>query len=722
MRGLHDAERCKNREQGRGDSMLHAKLSRTRRRNIRMRHRQEHSGYGRTILGWLVTTLILAMIAGVPGSALAKGQIEGGITSGNGIASLTRVVKPSAPGAARQQSASTGTTFQWYDGTSKYQLGTNCINGTPENMITSSVGFYGTNDFSYPKVGDVYYAHVVFRSGNQCGGVVVSAGIFLPPGTGFAVSTQNPVRCYYNPGNGWIDGTNDPGTDCRHNPNSLLPDGSWDLGTRTLGAYWMFEIQVPVYSTKELKGASGPNGGDVFAGHLESWTVSPRTAYPQAWAVVPSNPPTFHNESSTNITATGARTRGDVQNNYQAGNAYFDLGMTTSYGTVAGPMPMSASNSYYAGNSTDWGGLTPNTTYHWRLRFVDSNGVAYYGTDQTFTTTASSDTTPPAGTVTINSGGAYTNKPTVSVAVPATDNSGTISQVRLSNDGASWYTTTYSTPKSWSLSNTSYGGSTTNGARTVYAQWQDPAGNWSTTSADTIVLDTVVPTTPGVPVQSFPPTYQLSATAIPVKLTWTGSTDSTSGIARYELQQSNDGGATWTSVARPPTTSTIRMLAPGTTAYSFRVRAQDRAGNFSPYRAASSFTLSAYQETSSGISYAGSWTGAVATGAYGGSVKYSRAAGAKARFTFTGSRMAWISAMNTDRGIAEVYDVDPVSGAATKVGTVDLYAGSYKPARVVFARAWSSGGTHVIEVRVLGTKNVSSTDTRVDVDAFVTTR
>ena len=55
-----------------------------------------------------------------------------------------------------------------------------------------------------------------------------------------------------------------------------------------------------------------------------------------------------------------------------------------------------------------------------------------------------------------------------------------------------------------------------------------------------------------------------------------------------------------------------------------------------------------------------------------------------------------------------------------KVATVDLYSRTVQSRRVVFA---SNGldplGAHVLEVRVLGTKNGSSRGTRVDVDAFV---
>jgi hypothetical protein len=40
---------------------------------------------------------------------------------------------------------------------------------------------------------------------------------------------------------------------------------------------------------------------------------------------------------------------------------------------------------------------------------------------------------------------------------------------------------------------------------------------------------------------------------------------------------------------------------------------------------------------------------------------------------------------------------------------------------VVFSKAVSATTSHKLQVRVLGQKNASSTSTRVDIDAFVTT-
>jgi hypothetical protein len=47
---------------------------------------------------------------------------------------------------------------------------------------------------------------------------------------------------------------------------------------------------------------------------------------------------------------------------------------------------------------------------------------------------------------------------------------------------------------SWDLSNPAYGGTSATGTRTVYAQWRDRSGKWSQVSTDSIVVDSITPT------------------------------------------------------------------------------------------------------------------------------------------------------------------------------------------------------------------------------------
>lgn len=100
----------------------------------------------------------------------------------------------------------------------------------------------------------------------------------------------------------------------------------------------------------------------------------------------------------------------------------------------------------------------------------------------------------PTGTVAINNVDAQTTSPRVTVKILGRDDVSGVDQVRLSNDGATWatysYTGGFSVPQqiSWDLSDTRFGGTTAAGTKTVYAQFKDRAGNWSTSETDTITL------------------------------------------------------------------------------------------------------------------------------------------------------------------------------------------------------------------------------------------
>ena len=224
----------------------------------------------------------------------------------------------------------------------------------------------------------------------------------------------------------------------------------------------------------------------------------------------------------------------------------------------------------------------------------------------------------------------------------------------------------------------------------------------------------VVPPLIATPIQTLRSATTLGGSAVPVSLSWS-ATDSDGIVTRYELQRSTDEGAYANVALATPTTTTItQSLSPNHT-YRFRVRVQDNNGNWSTWRYGQSFTVDARQENGTGVSYPnGTWTRQSLASAYGGALKYTRAGGARSRLAFSGANVAWVATKGPERGRAEVW----LDG--TKVATVDLYSRTVQARRVVFARnGLSTVDTHMLEVRVLGTKNASSTGTRVDVDSFV---
>ena len=85
--------------------------------------------------------------------------------------------------------------------------------------------------------------------------------------------------------------------------------------------------------------------------------------------------------AATNITSSSATLNGTVNPNGLTTAVHFEYGTTTNYGSTT-------ANSNYTGNTTqnvsaNITGLSPNTTYHFRL-VGTNNGGTTYGNDRTF--------------------------------------------------------------------------------------------------------------------------------------------------------------------------------------------------------------------------------------------------------------------------------------------------------------------------------------------------
>jgi alpha-tubulin suppressor-like RCC1 family protein len=253
------------------------------------------------------------------------------------------------------------------------------------------------------------------------------------------------------------------------------------------------------------------------------------------------------------------------------------------------------------------------------------------------------------------------------------------------------------------------------GTKRVYVWTMDEAHNVSPPAAAKTRLDTRPPTGGTVPVLGLRGSLTTTS-AVPVRLTWGAATDESPGTLHYELMWLAPGATKWTTVSLPTPTARTRdlVLRPGT--WRFRVRALDAAGNPGSWRVASPVVVRIVSEGSSSVGYAGRWVRAAVTGAVGGTVRASSTAGASATIRTTARGIGFVSTRGPSRGKAEIW-VDGV-----RVATVDLYASTRQPARLVWSRSWPSLDTHRVILVVTGRRNVRSTGARVDVDAIVTVR
>jgi hypothetical protein len=198
-----------------------------------------------------------------------------------------------------------------------------------------------------------------------------------------------------------------------------------------------------------------------------------------------------------------------------------------------------------------------------------------------------------------------------------------------------------------------------------------------------------------------------SGSSAPWTIAWTGR-DTSSGIERYELARSRNGGAWTTMNVNIRSSSAGVLVSPGST-YRFRVRAVDRAGNIGSWAYSATFKVTAYQQSSTRVRYGGRWSTSTSTSYWGGSARSSSTKGSTASLTFTGRSIGWVALRAPTRGKAYVY----INGVLK--ATVDLRSTSTLKQRVVWSAGYSTSATRTITVKVAGTAGRP----RIDVDGFL---
>ena len=90
--------------------------------------------------------------------------------------------------------------------------------------------------------------------------------------------------------------------------------------------------------------------------------------------------------SATNINQTGATMNGSVNANYLSSVVTFEYGTSTSYGSIAPATQSPITGNTITSVSATITGLVEGTTYHFRIKAVNSLGTTY-GSDLTFSIT-----------------------------------------------------------------------------------------------------------------------------------------------------------------------------------------------------------------------------------------------------------------------------------------------------------------------------------------------
>jgi phosphodiesterase/alkaline phosphatase D-like protein len=301
------------------------------------------------------------------------------------------------------------------------------------------------------------------------------------------------------------------------------------------------------------------------------------------------SPPSATTNAATGVGSTAVTLNGSANANGVSTAVTFQYGATTSYGTTvtAGQSPVTGSSATAV--SVALSGLTPSTTYHYRVVGVNGGGTTNGG-DLTFTTSGAAPTAATGTKSGVSSTGA-----TVSGTVNA-NNANTTDSVRYGTT-ASYGTTVVATPATATgTSGTSIsailGGLTPN---TTY-HYQVKAVNATGTSYGD---DSTFTTSAIVPTATTGAASSITGTGAAIAGTVNANNASTTDSASYGLTTSYGTAvvaspATSTGISATSISATLSGLTPNTT-YHYQVKAVNVAG--ASYGADQTFTTSAIAPT-----------------------------------------------------------------------------------------------------------------------------
>ena len=310
-------------------------------------------------------------------------------------------------------------------------------------------------------------------------------------------------------------------------------------------------------------------------------------------SIVPTAPDTTPPSTPTGLNAAAAGA-GQINLNWTASTDNVGVGgyrvercagaNCTNFAQVATP----------GGTAFNDAGLAPSTVYRYRIRAADLAGnLSPYSTIATATTAAAPDTTPPSAPTAPNATAVSTSRIDLTWAA-STDNVGVTGYRVERCQGVSCTNfAQVGTPTTTDFSSTGLAAST---AYRFRVRAVDAAGNLGpyssiATATTQAAPDTTSPTAP----------TGLSATVVSptqVNLGWTASTDDV-GVTGYRVERCQGAGCTnFAEIGSTATTAFNSTGLAASTAYRFRVRAVDAAGNLSAYSSIATATTPAVPDTS----------------------------------------------------------------------------------------------------------------------------
>lgn len=211
------------------------------------------------------------------------------------------------------------------------------------------------------------------------------------------------------------------------NPEGAATTYHFEYGTSTA-----YGTSVPVPSgsagsgstaVSESAALTGLTAGTTYDYRIDATNSAGTTdgsnqTFTTASAPPPPMAPVVASAAGTGVTSSGATLNGSVNPEGEATTYQFDYGTTTGYGaSVPAPAGSAGSGTSAVNESSALTGLTPSTTYHYRIEATDATGTSL-GADEQFTTPAAGG--GGSGTVTVgsSSSGHVTNSGTLTWTQP----------------------------------------------------------------------------------------------------------------------------------------------------------------------------------------------------------------------------------------------------------------------------------------------------------------
>jgi hypothetical protein len=257
--------------------------------------------------------------------------------------------------------------YAWHDGSVQYSYTYDCFTGDLIYGTGTYVGYWADTTNHLPTPGMVYYVHVVALTvGNACAGPWGFFDLGLPPNTSLAISTPNPVICYFN----GVQYT----ADCPQTlPASPYNPGFYTIKSTDPSWAWpmpyngLLEFLVPVVSSTTLSGATLQAGLWVIDGFFNSWLNPTYGVY----VFSPTVPGTFNKSSP----ASGGFTTTSPTLSWgsSSGATSYEYCYDTVNDTVCSGSWISRGTS----TSVSLSGLVNNQTYYWQVRAKNAGGTTY---------------------------------------------------------------------------------------------------------------------------------------------------------------------------------------------------------------------------------------------------------------------------------------------------------------------------------------------------------